>query len=190
MAKIKCPTHGVDFEAIEGCPQCVAERKEAETKPEYHTTNIIKVIYAEGSKEYSYYSEDRLKVGDIVMVQVRDRQTNATVTEIDVPESEVEAFKDKVKTIPADSVIPPEAEVNSPENIKKRIDAVQPKLEVGEPIEITESSLAEGRARRAIPRDGRHGHGEGRPWRHAIICQAPSSREAHRGDCIFTANPD
>ncbi|MBA7598380.1 hypothetical protein ES703_05395 [subsurface metagenome] len=36
-----------------------------------------------------------------------------------------------------------EAEVNSPKNIKKRIKAVQPKEEVGEPIRITSSLLEE-----------------------------------------------
>jgi hypothetical protein len=65
--------------------------------------NIVKVKYGGEGREYSYFSEDPLALGDVVQVPVRDRMTKATVTAVDVPESEIEAFKDKVKTIPAGS---------------------------------------------------------------------------------------
>jgi len=72
--------------------------------------NIVKVQYwsggfqETGGREYTYYSEDPLKVGDMVLVPVRDTVGKAKVSAIDVPETEIAAFKDKVKTIPAGSV--------------------------------------------------------------------------------------
>ncbi len=72
---------------------------------------IIKVRYYSettgemSNRSYTYYSEDILKVGDIVIVPVKDTVGKAKVDAIDVPESEIEAFKDKVKVIPAGSVI-------------------------------------------------------------------------------------
>jgi hypothetical protein len=68
---------------------------------------IVKVkYYSETTKtysdrEYSYLSENGLKVGDIVTVPVRDTTGKAMVTAINVPESEVAAFKDQLKVIPA-----------------------------------------------------------------------------------------
>ena len=68
---------------------------------------IVKVkYYSETTKtysdrEYSYLSENGLKVGDIVTVPVRDTTGKAMVTAVNVPESEVAAFKDKLKVIPA-----------------------------------------------------------------------------------------
>ena len=77
---------------------------------------IVKVQYysettGEASdREYTYYSENPLKVGDIVLVPVRGRATKAKVSAIDVPEAEIASFKDKVKIIPAGSMVttPPE----------------------------------------------------------------------------------
>ncbi len=72
---------------------------------------IVKVQYYSmttgelSPREYSYYSIDRLAVGDIVTVLVRDTTTKAKVTAVDVPEAEIAAFKDKMKTIPAGSVL-------------------------------------------------------------------------------------
>uniref|UniRef100_A0A6M3KLS2 Uncharacterized protein n=1 Tax=viral metagenome TaxID=1070528 RepID=A0A6M3KLS2_9ZZZZ len=124
-----CP-HG-EFELEEGCPQCIAERLviaeefdglNAEgltlAKP-----NIVKVQYYSETtgelspREYTYYSADPLKVGDIVIVPVRDTTGKAKVSAIDVPEAEISAFKDKVKMIPAGSIRtspatkPPEVEL-------------------------------------------------------------------------------
>lgn len=53
------------------------------------------------ARAYTYYSEDTLKVGDIIAVPVKDTVTNARVSAVDVPESKIEKFKDKVKVIPA-----------------------------------------------------------------------------------------
>lgn len=69
--------------------------------------DIVKVKYysettkAYSDREYSYLSENGLKVGDIVTVPVRDTTGKAMVTAVNVPESEVAAFKDKLKVIPA-----------------------------------------------------------------------------------------
>ena len=69
--------------------------------------DIVKVkYYSETTKtyserEYSYLSENGLKVGDVITVPVRDTTGKAMVTAINVPESEVAAFKDKLKVIPA-----------------------------------------------------------------------------------------
>ena len=72
---------------------------------------IVKVRYFSEStgemsaKEYTYFSEDRLEVGDIVLVPVRDATGKARVSAVGVPESEITAFRDKVKTILAGSVM-------------------------------------------------------------------------------------
>jgi len=113
----RCP-HGT-FELTEGCTRCIADRMAAEgNTPEMMkeaiakvNPNIVKVRYfsettgEESSREYTYFSADRLNVGDIVIVPARDTTGKARVSTIDVPESEIAAFKDKVKTIPAGSVI-------------------------------------------------------------------------------------
>jgi len=72
---------------------------------------IVKVQYYSETteelspREYTYYSADPLKVGDIVIVPVRDTTGKAKVSAIDVTESEIAAFRDKVKTIPAGAAI-------------------------------------------------------------------------------------
>ncbi len=113
--------HG-EFNIREGCQQCIAARKAeaevnspeniakrvAEVQPKL---SIVKVRYYSitsgevSPREYIYYSEDHLTVGDIVTIPVRDTTTKAEVSAIDVPEEEIAAFKDKVKTIPAGSKI-------------------------------------------------------------------------------------
>jgi hypothetical protein len=72
--------------------------------------NIVKVRYNTDpadvvSREYSYYSEDEMNVGDLVEVPTRYGSAKARVTAIGVSESEIERFKDAVKTIPAGSVV-------------------------------------------------------------------------------------
>lgn len=98
---------------------------------------LVKVRYIQGedlsSREYTYYSEDALQPGDLVIVPVRDTTGRAQVSAIDVPESEVEAFKDKVKVIPAGSVIEPEEKAvdmvpPSPHLICPDEDAQEPEL--------------------------------------------------------------
>jgi len=116
----KCK-HG-EFELMEGCPTCIAERRQAGIKPEQDemeeglnsegltlANSLVKVQYYRGDepmgRDYTYFSEDCLAVGDIVMVPVRDTTGKAVVSSIDVPDSEIEAFRDKVKVIPAGSVV-------------------------------------------------------------------------------------
>jgi hypothetical protein len=73
--------------------------------------HLVKVRYIdEGTgqatgREYTYFSEEQLDVGDFVTVPVKDTIGKAQVTAVDVPESEIAAFKDKVKTIPAGSIL-------------------------------------------------------------------------------------
>ena len=105
--------HG-EFILTEGCPQCIAEAAAelaAETEP-VPVPIIVKVRYLSDSavpaseREYSYFSAEVLKVGDVVQVPVRDRVQKAVVTAIDVPESEIADFRFDVKTIPAGSIFP------------------------------------------------------------------------------------
>jgi hypothetical protein len=76
---------------------------------------IVKVKYfsettgESSGREYSYYTADPLKVGDIVMVPMRDTTCKAKVSSVDVPEAMIAAFRDKVKTIPSGSKVLPVA---------------------------------------------------------------------------------
>jgi hypothetical protein len=71
---------------------------------------IVKVRYFSeteqtlSAREYTYFSEENLAVGDIVVVPVKDTTGKAKVTAIDVPEAEIEHFRAAVKTIPAGAV--------------------------------------------------------------------------------------
>lgn len=73
---------------------------------------IVKVQYRKDGeftgREYSYFSEENLKVGDIISVPVKSGFNTAQVSAIDVPESEILPFKDAVKIIPAGSIIKPD----------------------------------------------------------------------------------
>lgn len=109
MTKGNCP-HG-EFELEKGCPECIFGASIAGSQERENQANpqIIKVRYlAENTgelspREYTYFSVDRLVLGEIVEVPVRDTEAKAQVSKVDVPESEIEAFRDKVKTIPAGS---------------------------------------------------------------------------------------
>ena len=61
---------------------------------------IIKVKFLKDNqptgRPYSYYSNDVVAVGDMVQI---NESAKGVATDVDVPESEIEAFKDKVKTI-------------------------------------------------------------------------------------------
>jgi len=75
-------------------------------------TNIVKVRYGSDPKvgrEYSYYTEDVLVIGDRVNVPTKNGTMKAIVTGINVQEYEIAAFKESVKTIPAGSRIIDEA---------------------------------------------------------------------------------
>jgi len=110
--------HG-EFILTEGCPQCIADRQAAEqASAQEPPVSIVKVKYSmtknagtdheyaafEG-RAYTYFAAEPLDVGDIVEVPVQNHNMKAQVVEINVPESEIEAFRDKVKTIPAGSRI-------------------------------------------------------------------------------------
>lgn len=73
--------------------------------------NIVKVKYYSektgeySSREYTYFAEDPLQVGDIVTVPVKDTTGKAIVAAVNVPESEISTYRDKIKTIPSGSLI-------------------------------------------------------------------------------------
>lgn len=66
-------------------------------------TNIIKVRFLKDGqphgKEYSYLTPTEVEVGNIVETETRGKKAKGIVTQIDVPEKEVKAFKDKLKSI-------------------------------------------------------------------------------------------
>lgn len=68
---------------------------------------IVKVKYISettgkvSEREYTYFSEDELTVGQIIFVPARDTVGKAMVSQVDIPESEVESFRHIIKTIPA-----------------------------------------------------------------------------------------
>jgi len=154
---IHCKKHDVDFEALDGCPQCIAERQAAEAEvnsPDNIGKRIkeaeeaaagkevprliVKVQYVDRSgipakgRDYSYFTAEPLAVGDKVHVPVYNRVQAAIVTAIDVPESEIAAFRDKVKTIPAGSKLtgqgPPTQAVTVVGNIEDTGSELQPPL--------------------------------------------------------------
>lgn len=61
---------------------------------------IIKVKFLKGDqptgREYSYYSNDTVSVGETISI---DGKSKGIVTAVGVPEEEIEAFKERVKTI-------------------------------------------------------------------------------------------
>lgn len=132
--------HG-EFIIRDGCPLCIAERRaDAEVNSpenirkriEAVQTNIVKVQYYSvtsgelSPREYTYYSADQLKVGDIVTIPVRDTTGKAKVSAIGVAEAEIASFKDKVKTIPAGSKIVGTAEHDAKEGEPVSIMAPDP----------------------------------------------------------------
>jgi len=69
---------------------------------------LVKVRYIKdeesfilSDREYTYFSEVDLKVGDKMLVPVRDTSMKAVVSNVDVDEADIAAFRDKVKVIPA-----------------------------------------------------------------------------------------
>ena len=68
---------------------------------------IVGVKYTNGDgepngREYTYYGDDGLTVGEIIEVPVKNTVCAAVVTRINIPESEVESFRDNIKTIGED----------------------------------------------------------------------------------------
>ena len=68
--------------------------------------NIVGVKYEDkfekkifSGREYSYYTEMNLEIGDIVEVPTRYGTAVAMVTRIDIPENEIENIKEYMKII-------------------------------------------------------------------------------------------
>lgn len=66
-------------------------------------TNIIKVRFLRDEKpygrEYSYLTPEEVQAKDIVEMETKTGIAKGVVTQINVPESEIASFKDKMKTI-------------------------------------------------------------------------------------------
>lgn len=79
---------------------------------------IIKVQFLKGEvpsgKAYTYFSEEEVSTGDLVQI---NSSAKGVVTEVDVPESEIEAFRDKVKTIAGKVVAETKEEVSEHFNV-------------------------------------------------------------------------
>ncbi len=68
---------------------------------------LVKLRFLRGGKprgrEYTYISEAKVEIGDIVIVREPDawglEAPKGIITMVDVPETEVEGFKDKLKAI-------------------------------------------------------------------------------------------
>ena len=166
--KGNCKKHG-EFILTEGCPQCLAETRaeEAEDAEVNSEANIAKRIkeaaakveskpsivkvrcYSDttgefSSREYAYYSEDKLSVGDIVVVPVRDTTGKAKVSAVDVPRIEIARFEDKVKTIPSGSIIIEEEETGRAEelrNISETTTKMEKAFKKLEQIEANQSTV-------------------------------------------------
>ena len=69
--------------------------------------NLVKLSFFRGGepqgREYTYISKEKVEVGDTVIVRKPDTQgaepPKGIITMVDVPETEVESFKDRLKEI-------------------------------------------------------------------------------------------
>jgi hypothetical protein len=126
--------------------------------------SIIKVKLAAevpgeyGPREYTYFTDEPVNIGDIVLAPVRYSTIKAMVTKLDVPESEIAAFVDKVKTItliqqpvapeqpsstlPVEELISPDLTkpIQFPETSANREGLPFPNLEESEPVPETDIS--------------------------------------------------
>jgi len=163
-----CPNHpengAIDLE--EGCPECIAMRqalasqvngKLAQEPEIFVLPDIVKVRYysqtsGEASeREYTYFTEESLEVGDIIMVPVRDGTKKVVVSAVDIPDAEIESFRDKVKTISAGSKLTDQSKVYGmvdeasleQEALSDEEEEAIMREEIGEPFEITASILAD-----------------------------------------------
>jgi hypothetical protein len=114
-----CP-HG-EFELAQGCPKCVeAFRNLGEDNPE-SPVSIVKVRYIKletgepTGREYSYFTAEPLGLDFHVKAPTQNGYVEAVVTALDVPEVEVAAFRDRVRTISAGSImVRPAPEIEIP----------------------------------------------------------------------------
>lgn len=62
--------------------------------------NIVKVRFINNAqptgRAYTYYSKEKMAVGELVQI---NSQSKGIVTDVDIPEEEIESYKDKVKFI-------------------------------------------------------------------------------------------
>ncbi len=120
--------HG-EFILTDGCPQCIAERQasaQEANEPEQSLLHIVKVRYgaeATEGREYSYYSEEALTIGELIEVPLKNGSTKARVTAIGITEAEIASFKDSMRTIPAGSRYPGEKAVIPLSSIKTKEEA-------------------------------------------------------------------
>lgn len=69
--------------------------------------NLVKLRFLRGGesqgREYTYISKEKVEVGDTVIVRKPDSQgaepPKGIITMVDVPETEVESFRDRLKEI-------------------------------------------------------------------------------------------
>ena len=77
-------------------------------------TNIIKLMFLRNrepaGREYTYYTPEPVQVGDEVNIDIISDESisRGIVTQINVPYSEIEPFRDRAKTIIGKVVLPPE----------------------------------------------------------------------------------
>lgn len=85
---------------------------------------IIKVRFLKGEvpsgRAYTYFSDAPVSVGDLVQI---NSSAKGIVTEVDMPESEIETFRDKVKTIVGKVVAESEKEPNEHFNVSDSVAA-------------------------------------------------------------------
>lgn len=66
-------------------------------------TNIIKVRFLKDGQPFgracSYLTPEQMQEGDKVMLETKAGIAIGIVTQVDVPEAEIAAFKDKMKTV-------------------------------------------------------------------------------------------
>lgn len=66
-------------------------------------TDIIKVRFLKGElpfgREYSYLTPEVVKIGDLVEMETKSGVAKGVVAQTNIPESEIAAFKDKMKSI-------------------------------------------------------------------------------------------
>jgi len=147
---IKCPKHDRQFEMRKGCPDCLAEM----WKPLIDDRFFVKVRYFSETtqelspREYTYLSEDRLALGDLVLVPVRDTTTKALVTADGISDIERQAITYQLRTIPAGSKLPNSLEAAFEEpGAEVPISAVKASLTTD--IPLTEAELTEAVAQEA-----------------------------------------
>ena len=82
-------------------------------------TNVIKLRFVRqgepSGREYTYFTNVDVAVGDLVDIDGRSGLSQGVVTAINVPEKEIEPFKDVAKTILGKSKIPENQEVKTDE---------------------------------------------------------------------------